>query len=127
MPSRRNDFDSESESDFDSEDDGGDEPPRRRRRVAPSAAPRRAPRAPSASDGDTHRVSWTSEEDQMIVRAVQELGPRWCAVASRLPSRTDQAVRNRWNRLQQRARVQAKAAGMSQAAQGFGSVGPMLG
>ena len=45
-----------------------------------------------------HRVSWTSAEDQMIVRAVQELGPRWCAVASRLPSRTDQAVRNRWNR-----------------------------
>ena len=42
------------------------------------------------------------------MRAVQEIGPRWCAVAARLPSRTDQAVRNRWNRLQQRARVQAK-------------------
>jgi len=46
---------------------------------------------------------------QVIVRAVQELGPRWCFVAARLPSRTDQAVRNRWNRLQQRARVQARA------------------
>ena len=54
------------------------------------------------------RVSWSSYEDQVIVRAVQELGPRWCAVAARLPSRTDQAVRNRWNRLQQRARVQAR-------------------
>ena len=42
------------------------------------------------------------------MQAVQELGPRWCAVAARLPSRTDQAVRNRWNRLQQRARVQAR-------------------
>jgi len=55
------------------------------------------------------RVSWSSHEDQVIVRAVQELGPRWCFVAARLPSRTDQAVRNRWNRLQQRARVQARA------------------
>jgi len=54
------------------------------------------------------RVSWSSYEDQVIVQAVQELGPRWCAVAARLPSRTDQAVRNRWNRLQQRARVQAR-------------------
>ncbi|KAL3930852.1 MAG: hypothetical protein SGPRY_001366 [Prymnesium sp.] len=54
------------------------------------------------------RVSWSSYEDQVIVRAVRELGPRWCAVAARLPSRTDQAVRNRWNRLQQRARVQAR-------------------
>ena len=64
----------------------------------------------------------------MIVRAVQELGPRWCAVASRLPSRTDQAVRNRWNRLQQRARVQARAAANQQAAErAFGaSVAPMM-
>jgi len=54
------------------------------------------------------RVSWSPHEDQVIVRAVQELGPRWCFVAARLPSRTDQAVRNRWNRLQQRARVQAR-------------------
>ena len=35
-------------------------------------------------------------------------GPRWCSVATCLPQRTEQAVRNRWNRLQQRARVQAR-------------------
>jgi hypothetical protein len=58
--------------------------------------------------GNGSRVAWTSGEDQMIVSAVKELGPRWCAVAARLPMRTDQAVRNRWNRLQQRARVQAR-------------------
>ena len=34
-------------------------------------------------DGGT-RVSWSSHEDQLIVQAVQELGPRWCAVAARL-------------------------------------------
>ena len=61
------------------------------------------------ADGEAgQRISWSPHEDQVIVRAVQELGPRWCAVAARLPSRTDQAVRNRWNRLQQRARVQAR-------------------
>merc|ERR1719230_1461273 len=60
------------------------------------------------SDEPGQRVSWSQYEDQVIVRAVKELGPRWCAVAARLPSRTDQAVRNRWNRLQQRARVQAR-------------------
>ena len=60
-------------------------------------------------DGEnSQRVSWSSHEDQVIVKAVQELGPRWTSVAARLPSRTDQAVRNRWNRLQQRARVQAR-------------------
>merc|ERR1712087_692394 len=68
----------------------------------------------SDSDGNEEeggakpRVSWSAYEDEVIVRAVQELGPRWCFVAARLPSRTDQAVRNRWNRLQQRARVQAR-------------------
>jgi len=60
------------------------------------------------ADEPGQRVSWSQYEDQVIVRAVKELGPRWCAVAARLPSRTDQAVRNRWNRLQQRARVQAR-------------------
>ena len=59
------------------------------------------------------RVSWSAHEDEVIVRAVRELGPRWCAVASRLPSRTDQAIRNRWNRLQQRARVQARTQGLA--------------
>lgn len=60
------------------------------------------------------RVSWTSHEDDVIVNAVRELGPRWCAVAARLPSRTDQAIRNRWNRLQQRARVQARSMSVQQ-------------
>jgi hypothetical protein len=61
---------------------------------------------------DPHRprTSWSALEDEVIVRAVRELGPRWCAVAARLPARTDQAIRNRWNRLQQRARVQARQA-----------------
>jgi hypothetical protein len=99
---------------------GGDEPSGKRHAAAHGSASK--PKATAAGrkgggsgggggDGDDEggqRVSWSSEEDQIIVRAVQELGPRWCAVAARLPARTDQAVRNRWNRLQQRARVQAR-------------------
>lgn len=70
----------------------------------------KAERDTAGGDGEEQgqRVSWSQYEDQVIVRAVKELGPRWCAVAARLPARTDQAVRNRWNRLQQRARVQAR-------------------
>ena len=67
----------------------------------------------SAGTGESGRASWSRTEDQVIVRAVQELGPRWSAVAARLPSRTEQAVRNRWNRLQQRARVGARQAALS--------------
>ena len=84
---------------------------------AADAAPKRQAASRQASIGsgreldddceNGQRISWSPHEDQIIVRAVQELGPRWCAVAERLPSRTDQAVRNRWNRLQQRARLQA--------------------
>ena len=74
----------------------------------------------SASTGA--RSSWSRSEDQAIVNAVREFGPRWCSVATCLPQRTEQAVRNRWNRLQQRARVQARALSLRRAA--AGSMGP---
>lgn len=53
----------------------------------------------SASHG-----SWSREEDAAIVSGVAELGNRWAMVAQRLPGRTEDAVRNRYKRLQ---RVQA--------------------
>jgi hypothetical protein len=74
----------------------------------------------SASAGA--RSSWSRSEDQAIVNAVREFGPRWCSVATCLPQRTEQAVRNRWNRLQQRARVQARALSLRRSA--AGSMGP---
>jgi len=113
------------EDDADDDDERG--AARAPTRSAPAADASKKPTTKTAHDSKRHkptshsrqdrdgegdepgqRVSWSSYEDQVIVRAVQELGPRWCAVAARLPSRTDQAVRNRWNRLQQRARVQAR-------------------
>jgi len=65
-------------------------------------------------------------EDQAIVNAVREFGPRWCSVATCLPQRTEQAVRNRWNRLQQRARVQARALSLRRAAAGCGGPPPAM-
>ena len=46
------------------------------------------------------RVSWTRTEDAIIVRSVAELGHKWYQIASRLPGRTDHAIRNRFHRLQ---------------------------
>jgi len=45
------------------------------------------------------RKDWSEWEDNMIHQAVEELGLRWRAIASRLPGRSDDAVRNRWLRL----------------------------
>ena len=45
------------------------------------------------------RKDWSEWEDRMIHEAVEELGLRWRAIASRLPGRSDDAVRNRWLRL----------------------------
>jgi len=47
------------------------------------------------------RKEWAADEDEYIIRCVKELGSRWRVIASALPGRTDDAVRNRWNRLQE--------------------------
>lgn len=45
------------------------------------------------------RREWTVEEDDLIRRAVVAEGCRWRKIASMLPHRSDDAVRNRWNRI----------------------------
>uniref|UniRef100_A0A7S3U6M6 Uncharacterized protein n=1 Tax=Strombidinopsis acuminata TaxID=141414 RepID=A0A7S3U6M6_9SPIT len=56
-------------------------------------------RVPSV--GSTHsRKEWLPWEDAEIRRGVEELGTKWRAISSRLPGRSDDAVRNRWARLQ---------------------------
>jgi len=57
-------------------------------------------------DGETEgpskrrKVGWTSTEDLVILTSVRKLGTQWPRIASQLPGRTADAVRNRWHRLQ---------------------------
>ena len=46
------------------------------------------------------------EEDEAIGRLVQENGLKWSRIAMELPGRTDETVRKRYQRLQNKKTVQ---------------------
>lgn len=45
---------------------------------------------------DVMTGNWTEEEDQLLLRQVQEMGPRWSNIAVLFPHRTDIGVKNRY-------------------------------
>ena len=53
---------------------------------------------------------WTVEEDLLILQLVEQHGKRWSKIAAHLPGRTDNGVRNRWNRME-RAQLLKKSRG----------------
>jgi len=55
---------------------------------------------------------WTVEEDLFILQLVEQHGKRWSKIAAHLPGRTDNGVRNRWNRME-RAQLIKKNRGVS--------------
>ena len=55
--------------------------------------------AGSSATGAPNRKEWDAAEDAAIHDAVQCLGFKWRQIAALLPGRSDDAVRNRWARL----------------------------
>jgi len=77
--------------------------------VPPLRAPAPLPVAPAAPASNNskparngaERKEWTEAEDAIIRNSVVEHGCRWRRIAALLPGRSDDAVRNRWNRLKE--------------------------
>lgn len=47
---------------------------------------------------------WTVEENELLVKKYEELGPRWKKISSFFPTRTDINIKNHWKMCERRAK-----------------------
>ena len=45
---------------------------------------------------DVKKGEWTKEEDEQIYRLYHEIGPHWATIATHIPGRTDNSIKNRF-------------------------------
>ncbi|KAI5659945.1 hypothetical protein M9H77_28738 [Catharanthus roseus] len=69
---------------------------------------------------DIKRGNFTKEEEETIINLHQFIGNRWSAIATRLPGRTDNEIKNYWH-THLKKRVQENSAMASSKRQRFGS------
>jgi hypothetical protein len=59
-------------------------------------------------------VGWTNEEERILQKAQSELGNKWSVIASFLPGRSENDIKNHWHnqRLRNKRKLKAMAAHM---------------
>ena len=54
-----------------------------------------------------NRSEFTPEEDQLLMRLHEELGPKWVKMAKYFNGRSDTSLKSRWNKLQRQLKSEA--------------------
>lgn len=62
----------------------------------------------TSDSSDTAVEPWSHEEDKLIMNMVAQHGRRWSLIATYLPWRTDNGVRNRWDRLERADKMRSE-------------------